>query len=57
MIVKCAYCGPLPLADLEELGDEAWDKHVAEKHPTWPKDTPTMSIGYRPAHIDGQADA
>ena len=35
MIVACATCGPLPSADLEELGAEAWEKHVAEHHPKW----------------------
>jgi len=28
VIVYCAYCGPLPLADLETLGGDAWEKHL-----------------------------
>lgn len=35
MIVKCAYCGFLPLADIESLHEKAWDKHVDEWHPEW----------------------
>ena len=56
MIVKCAYCGPLPLADLEELGKLAWAKHVRECHPTWcpPDWYLAEALRHRSAHIDGQ---
>lgn len=35
VIVECAYCGRLPLTDLEELMELAWPKHVRECHPDW----------------------
>jgi hypothetical protein len=56
MIVSCAYCGPLPLADLEELHDRAWGKHVAEEHPEWPVEmtVPEDARWSGPALIDGQ---
>lgn len=51
MIVKCAHCGPLPLADLEELGDKAWEKHLAERHPKWFQRL--VDAGLHPAQRDG----
>jgi hypothetical protein len=59
VIVKCAYCGPLPLADLEELGPRAWGKHVVQVHPEWPiaMVVPMDSLWFPIALIDGRLDA
>lgn len=49
MIVYCAYCRPLPLADLEALGDDAWKKHLrSDEHLRAINEWATGN-----AHIDG----
>jgi hypothetical protein len=57
VIVSCAYCGPLPADDLEELHERAWGKHVAEEHPGWPVEmtVPEDARWSGPARIDGSS--
>lgn len=59
MIVACAYCGRLPLADLENLGERAWGKHVVQVHPEWPVAmlVPIDSLWFPEAETAGRDDA